>query len=152
MCPVARRPCIFSSTGVICVLCTGHHPWTINTIRVHLVLQKYHRICCTIPGTCFLQFWPETVVPTYIPVMTYPVTVRPDDQMLILLYAAVILPFFVQPVACESDATCQQGEICGVHPQRWADGSYRGGVEQGSCGTHVAWVSLVVTTNFIYCK
>lgn len=47
-----------------------------------------------------------------------------------------------QPVACEEDSECTaSGEICGVHPQRWADGSYRGGVEQGSCGTHVAWVS-----------
>lgn len=28
-----------------------------------------------------------------------------------------------------------------MHPQRWADGSYRGGVTQGSCGEHIAWVS-----------
>lgn len=46
----------------------------------------------------------------------------------------------VQPVYCETDADCG-GDTCGVHPQRWADGSYKGGVEQGSCGTHIAWVS-----------
>lgn len=45
-----------------------------------------------------------------------------------------------QPVKCESDADCA-GITCGVHPQRWANGAYKGGVEQGSCGDHIAWVS-----------
>ena len=45
-----------------------------------------------------------------------------------------------QPIKCTSDADC--GDlICGVHPQRWANGDYKGGVEQGSCGEHIAWVS-----------
>lgn len=44
-----------------------------------------------------------------------------------------------QPVLCSDDSECN-GQTCGVHPQRWADGSYKGGVEQGSCGKHVAWV------------
>lgn len=45
-----------------------------------------------------------------------------------------------QPIKCSSDADCS-GLICGVHPQRWANGAYKGGVEQGSCGEHIAWVS-----------
>ncbi|CAN0242350.1 unnamed protein product, partial [Hapterophycus canaliculatus] len=47
---------------------------------------------------------------------------------------------YENPVACSKDADCG-GETCGVHPQRWADGSYKGGVEQNSCGKHIAWVS-----------
>lgn len=46
-----------------------------------------------------------------------------------------------QPVECMTDEDCP-GQTCGVHPQRWADGSYKGGVIQGSCGEHVAWVSF----------
>lgn len=45
-----------------------------------------------------------------------------------------------QPITCTSDSDC--GDlICGVHPQRWATGAYKGGVTQGSCGEHIAWVS-----------
>lgn len=52
----------------------------------------------------------------------------------------VLPPDYEKPIPCEQDADCG-GDTCGVHPQRWADGSYKAGVEQGSCGTHIAWVS-----------
>lgn len=50
-------------------------------------------------------------------------------------------PVPLQQVICTSDSECKD-QTCGVHPQRWADGSYKGGVTQGSCGEHVAWVSF----------
>ncbi|CAM9887997.1 unnamed protein product, partial [Choristocarpus tenellus] len=48
-----------------------------------------------------------------------------------------------ESVECEDDDVCSSfgAGICGVHPQRWANGAYRGGVQKGSCGKHVAWVS-----------
>lgn len=51
-------------------------------------------------------------------------------------------PFWLlrlQLVSCDSDDECD--EVCGVHPKRYQDGSFIGGVEGGSCGEHVGWVS-----------
>ncbi|CBJ33634.1 thaumatin-domain containing protein [Ectocarpus siliculosus] len=56
-------------------------------------------------------------------------------------FLRLVLPGdYENTTVCVSDADCTTG-ICGVHPQRWADGSYKGGVEQGSCGEHIAWVT-----------
>lgn len=68
---------------------------------------------------------------------------RTPDHMLHLALRPCVVSHVAsafQPIPCTSDADCS-GDTCGVHPQRWADGSYKGGVEQGSCGTHIAWVS-----------
>ncbi|CAM9245597.1 unnamed protein product [Pylaiella littoralis] len=54
-------------------------------------------------------------------------------------YVRLVLPDYDKLVSCDSDDECD--EVCGVHPKRYQDGSFIGGVEGGSCGEHVGWVS-----------
>lgn len=72
-------------------------------------------------------------------------TVRPSPSLSPSLSWSLILSIpctiHQQKETCESDADCGAGRICGVLPQRWANGAYKGGVKGGSCGEHIAWVS-----------
>ncbi|CAM9993428.1 unnamed protein product, partial [Discosporangium mesarthrocarpum] len=45
-------------------------------------------------------------------------------------YLRMVLPNnTASPISCEGDLDCMPDDICGMHPRRWANGAFMGGVE-----------------------